>query len=172
MVPKLQQALKSSARVLRPGGRLSAFEPINRRHRELNHGMLLGYSAPGCGELIERVSEVFRRAHQDAGSPLASFNETELLYAAEAAGFDNVVVELRLEAHSSPPLGPMSWEAFCAFRPNPYAPTMAEAINEALAADQAEALRAQLQPRVERGQGARTRTAGAYLTAQKPAELT
>lgn len=163
-------ALAAFARVLRPGGRLSLFEPINCRQRDLNRDTLFGYDATGCEHLAARIQSVFDRAHDSAGSPLLSFDESDLLAAAEGAGFDDLVVELRLEVRTRPLLGPMDWETFCAFRPNPHAPTVGEAMEAALDENDARRLRAHLQPLVEAGRGARSCIAGAYLTARKPLE--
>lgn len=165
-------ALAAFARVLRPGGRLSVFEPINRRQRDLNlnRATLFGYDATGYEDLAARIHSVFDHANDSAGSPLLSFDETDLLTAAEDAGFDDLVVELRLEVHTRPLLGPMDWDTFCAFRPNPHAPTVGEAMDAALDEDDARRLRAHLQRLVEGGRGARTCVAGAYLTARKPLE--
>lgn len=162
-------ALTAFNRVLCPGGRLSLFEPINRRQRDLNRDTLFGYDATGCEEFAERIQSVFDRAN-DSASPLLPFDETDLLAAAEDAGFDDLVVELRLEVRTRPLLGPMDWDTFCAFRPNPHAPTVGEAMEAALDKDDAQRLRAHLQPLVEAGRGARTCVAGAYLTARKPLE--
>lgn len=164
------RALGAFARVLCPGGRVSAYEPINRRRAELNRETLFGYDATGVEDLAERLRQVYEQAQPPKDSPLTSFDETDLLLGAEAAGFVDIVVDLRLESRTAPPLGPLSWETFLEFRPNPHAPAVREAISEALDPPEAERLRAHLQPSVEAGRGARCRGAGAYLTARNPSD--
>lgn len=47
-------ALAAFHRVLKPGGRVSLFEPINRRYIPLNRDTLFGFDAAPIAELVTR----------------------------------------------------------------------------------------------------------------------
>jgi len=160
-----QAVFAELARVLRPGGRISLFEPINRfavtgRDR-LRFG---GYDLAGLDEIAAKLRAVFD-ALQPPSDPMLDFDERDLLRLAEDAGF--FPVRLTLEAVVEPLL-PRDWEGFLKSSGNPNIPTVAEAMEQALTASERRELTAQLRPQVEQGLG-EWRMALAYLTAGKPA---
>lgn len=162
-----QRALDEFFRVLRPAGRLSVYEPVNRVAAELNADTLFGYEAGGCQDLAGPINEVYRQAHP-TDSPMMDFDEVDLFRAAERAGFEPVHVELHVEGRRESLFGPMAWDDWLQIAPNPLAPTFGEAITRALDADDQQRLEQRLRPLVEAGGPARARRAGAYLWAQKP----
>ena len=98
---------------------------------------------------------------------MLDFDERDLLALAEQAGFGEV--QLSLEVTIAPgglPGVPQAWETFLHSAPNPLAPTLAEALAEALTPADAARFVAHLRPLVEAGAGTR-RAAVAFLSAVK-----
>ncbi len=160
-------ALGEFFRVLRPGGRIALFEPINSFGRPEPEDRLWGYDVAAIPDLAARVRAVLNEAQAAAGAlTMTDFDERDLLRWAEAAGFRTI--GLRYEATITPEAGlsGISWEAFLGFSPNPLCPTVGEAMQQAL--DRAEQRRfaAHMRPLVEHGEGA-TRSATVYLAATK-----
>lgn len=157
------RAFSSFHRVLRIGGRLSLFEPINRFLHPEAPGLLLGYDVARVMDLATRVKEVLRRSQPPTG-PMLGFDERDLLRCGEDAGFSEM--HLRFEVDDEPGLEPVGWEPFARTAPNPLAPTLEEAVKEALDPAEASRLEACLRPLVEAGRG-RRRSAVAFMTAVK-----
>ncbi len=161
-------AFSAFHRVLRPGGRVSLFEPINRRSTDLNRDTLFGYDATPIRDLAAKVWAVFEDAAPPEGA-MMGFDETDLLCLAEAAGFANIAVNLELSSTDRPPFAGVGWSQLLAISPNPNAPTFGEAIDRALTPDEATRLESYLRPLIEEGGAGRIRQANAYLTAQRDA---
>src|SRR5207247_3496765 len=116
-------------RVLRPGGRVSLFEPINRFGvRPDTPERFWMYPA---GELRDEARKVFAvfEAIQPESDPMLDFDERDLIAQAEEAGF--FPVELALHAEIGAPK-PVKWEIFLNSSGNPKIPTYAEAMEQAL----------------------------------------
>lgn len=167
-VPDKQRAFDEFFRVLRPGGRLSIFEPINRFGVEERRPSFGFADVEGIEPLLEQVIGAIDSAEQAAGGldPMIDFDERDLMTYAERAGFTELRLTLTAEVESEPLWETRDWAAFVASSPNPLAPTFGEAIEAALTREQAERLTAKLRPQVERGEGA-TRFARASLLARK-----
>ena len=161
-----QAAFDAFHRVLRPGGRLSLFEPINRRSVELNRDTLFGFDAAPIADLAARVSARFEAAVPAEG-PMMGFDETDLLRLAESAGFEDVTVVLELTVACRPIFSGVSWDQLMNVRPNPDAPTFGDAIVDALDAAEQRELEAHLRPLVAAGTGGKRRDAAAYVTATR-----
>jgi arsenite methyltransferase len=154
-------AFASLRRVLRPGGRLSIFEPINSFGHPESPGMLWGVDVSGLEELADRVKRTYRR-HQPDNDAMGDFDERDLLAHAEAAGFTEVTLDYR--AHTGP-ADPITWETLVKIAPNPLVPSFGEVLDEALEPSERDTLVRHLKERVESG-ARRTRIATAYLTAK------
>jgi ubiquinone/menaquinone biosynthesis C-methylase UbiE len=151
-------------RVLRPGGRFSCFEPINRfgscyRKKET----FWGYPMNGLGELAAKINAVYE-AIQPENDPMLDFDERDLIAHAEAAGFFPIRLELEEDIE---PVEPVPWETFANTAGNPKIPTIAEAMERALTPEERKRVVAHLRPLVEEGRGV-WRMASAYLLAEKP----
>ena len=162
-VPDKERAFAEFFRVLRPGGRISLFEPINtfgltKRRREF-----LGLDDPEVASMAEKVDAVYSAA-QPEDDPMLDFDERDLMRQAESAGFFPVRVDARLVVE---PQEPRSWEGFLASSGNPKIPTFAEAMERALTDDERARYGDYLRPRVEGGLG-RWRMGSAFLWATKP----
>lgn len=155
-------------RVLKPGGRVSLFEPINKRFAALNRDLLFGFDVAPVANLAAEVRGVFEAAAPPDG-PMMGFDETDLLQLAEWSGFSDIAVTLELSSTRTPP-GSISWDQLMTVSPNPNAPTFGEAIHKSLSRDQAQTLERHLRPLMESGAESRNRAALAYLTAIKPTD--
>jgi ubiquinone/menaquinone biosynthesis C-methylase UbiE len=162
-----RSAFESFRRVLRPGGRIALFEPVNRRMADLNRDTLFGYDTTPIRDVAAKVKQVFEAAAPSDGA-MMGFGETALFYMAEEAGFTNVTVSLELFTVDQPPAGVSGWSNLLATRPNPNAPTYGEAIEHALTVDEADQFEAYLRPLVDSGADAKTRMAVAYVAAERP----
>jgi arsenite methyltransferase len=162
-VREKERAFAEFFRVLRPGGRISLFEPINsfgmgeRRHE------FFGAGDPDLDAIAAKVQAVYGEA-QPEDDPMLDFDERDLIRQAEAAGFFPVAVDVRLEVEAQEP---RSWDGFLQSAGNPNIPTFAEAMEMALTAGERERYSDYLRPRIEGGVG-RWRMGSAYLWATKP----
>lgn len=157
-----ERAFREFHRVLRPGGRLSLFEPINRFGMEKRRETW-GFELDGVRELMAKVNAVFE-AIQSESDPMLDFDERDLLQQVEAAGF--FPIRLHYEAEITPH-EPRRWETFLHSSWNPKVPTLDEALDQALASEERAALVAELRPLVEEGRGV-WRMGSAYVWAAKP----
>jgi arsenite methyltransferase len=162
-VPDKARAFAEIFRVLRPGGRFSSFEPINRFGMEERTADFGGYPADGLADLAERVEHVFAEI-QPPGDPMLDFDERDLIRLAAEAGFFPIELELQAEIRA---MEPRQWEVFLHSSGNPKIPTVAEAMEQALTPEERERVTRHLRPLVERGAGT-WRMATAYLSATKP----
>jgi arsenite methyltransferase len=156
------QAFAEFFRVLRPGGRMSLFEPINTFGMEERRREFLGLDDPEVRAIGEKVAAVYGEA-QPEDDPMLDFDERDLMRYAEGAGFFPVRVDVRLVVE---PQEPRSWDGFLNSSGNPNIPTLAEAMALVLTDQERERYSAYLRPRIERGFG-RWRMGSAYLWATK-----
>ena len=145
-------------RVLRPGGRVSLFEPINRLSRYFD-----AYDTSAVQELTDRIRALFAELQPRDTDPMLNFDERDLVATAEGAGFERVY--LTLEVETEPP-EPIPWDAYLTAAGNPKIPSLREAMERALSPDERARYEAHLRPLVEAGRGSR-RMASAYLRATK-----
>jgi arsenite methyltransferase len=164
-----QRAFDTFHRVLRPGGRLSMFEPINRFTFPEPDDRYMGFDVTPIAGLVRRVKDAYNRLASADDSTLTDFDEGDLIAFAQRAGFRKV--ELTYEAKIERDVGPhwgheLSWDTFLRVAPNPLAPTLAELIDDALTPEEAERFVAHLRPLFEAKRGT-SRSAVAYLRAVK-----
>jgi arsenite methyltransferase len=161
-----QQAFQEFYRVLKPGGRISLFEPINRFAYPEPPGVFFGYDVSPVQEIAEKARAGYGRQSGDLYQghvAMMDFDERDLLKFAEKAGFGEIHLDLQVKIE---PKEPEHWEAFLRSSPNPLAPTLEEAMQEALTPAEAERFTNHLRPLVEQGQGT-YRIAVVYLWAIK-----
>jgi SAM-dependent methyltransferase len=162
------RAFREFHRVLRSGGRISLFEPINRYFEERPDDFW-GFDASAVRDLVEKlwayegwIGEAAEQAHQS--DPMMNFGEGDLYRFAVRAGFPEVRVELVLER--APGSWVRDWDTLLATAPNPNAHTVAELLGAALSPEERERFEAHMRPIVERGSGMKE-SAFAYVTAVK-----
>ena len=150
-------------RVLRPGGRLSLFEPVNR-FAQTNGDTWMGYDLAPVAEIAAKVRAVYARAQPPETDPMFDFDERRLLELADAAGFFPLRLELE-SAIEAPDF--RSWDALLNIPPNPRAPSLADAMVDALDEQERKLLVSHLRPLVEGGLGV-SRRSHLFLTGVKP----
>jgi arsenite methyltransferase len=162
-----KQAFNEFYRVLKPGGRLSIFEPINRFAFPEPPHRFFGYNVTPIIPITHKILAVYACFQPLENDPMTDFDERDLLTFAEQAGFAEVHLELQVEIQ--PGLSEQdavaekpNWETFLKSSPNPLVPTLEKAMNEALTASEIEQFTSHLRPLVETKQYIR-RFAVAYL---------
>ena len=164
-VDRKDRAFAEFFRVLRPGGRVSIGEPINRFSYPEPRGRFLGYDVTPVVDIADKLEAFFDREERPKIGAMMDFDERDLIAIAEHAGFRNLHLDLLADVTS-----PCAehWTRFIQSAGNPLSPTLEEAMNASLARDERERFTAHLKPLVESGTGSERR-AFAYLTASKPA---
>ena len=166
-VSEKRKAFTEFFRVLRPGGRLSIFEPINRFGMEDRRQTYGFRSIEGVEALMEKlVAAIDRSEESGALEPMIDFDERDLIVFAEEAGFVDIRLELIAEVTREPMWETRDWQVFLDSSPNPLAPTLREAMKATLTPEEAEQLTAVLRPQIENGHGT-TRMARAFMSARK-----
>jgi ubiquinone/menaquinone biosynthesis C-methylase UbiE len=165
------RAFAALHRVLRPGGRVSLFEPINRLMFPDPDGRFYGYDLSAVSQLTARVDEVLGRFDSEASrAAMLDFDDRDLLRLAEQAGFEPVHVECHLDVGPGSLMSSVSLEALLDSAPNPNAPTIREAVEVALDAAERREFLAELGRAFAEATPVR-RLAGAYLAATKGKKL-
>lgn len=159
-----RRALAEFYRVLKPAGRISLLEPINRLMYPEPPNELIGFDAAAIRELTDKIKAVFEQT-REAKSTMLDFDDRDLLVMAEEAGFSDI--HLELERQIAAQHMPQTWESFLAASGNPLAPSRGDLIAQALTADEMERFEAHMRPLVQSGRRTR-RLAMAHLWAEKP----
>jgi ubiquinone/menaquinone biosynthesis C-methylase UbiE len=157
-------ALREFYRVLKPGGRISLFEPINVLMSDGNPDRFDGYDMRPVRGLNAKVLALYESIQPRGRDPIGDFDERDLLRQAEEAGFSTVDLELRVTVENAK--RPVPWERYLQTSGNPLVPPLGEALDRTLTADEIITYAEHLRPLVESGAGQK-RTALAYLTATK-----
>lgn len=133
-VREKQRAFEEFFRVLRPGGRLSIFEPINSFEYPQPEHRFGRWDVTPLADLSNRVKSYYRSVADDG--TLVDFDERDLLRWAEEAGFAEIALDY--EARIEPGEQIRDWTSFENSSGNPLAPTLREAAEAALGKSDAE----------------------------------
>ncbi len=158
------RAFREFERVLRPGGRISIFEPINNYFPETPDGFW-GFDSRPVRDLVAKVLEYegwTESAYEN--DPMMNFTEKDLLRYSEEAGFPEMHVELLVDVE--PGTWVVDWERLLNTSPNPNAHTAGEALREALTEEEFARFEHHIRPLADAGRGTK-RSAFAYLYALK-----
>jgi ubiquinone/menaquinone biosynthesis C-methylase UbiE len=162
-----QNCFDEFSRVLRPGGRISLFEPINRFGYPEPPDRFDGYDVGPVPEIADKLKTLYERLQPFGSDPMVDFDERDLVDFAERAGFGEIHMELKVRI--APPEPAVPWETFLNTAGNPKIPTLAEAMQQVLTPQEIERFTAHLRPLVEDGR-AMQRRALAFLWAKKRTE--
>jgi arsenite methyltransferase len=154
-------------RVLRPGGRVSAFEPINMLMFPEPPDRFLGYDVRAVSDLADKVKAAFADLADPAAAVTRDFDDRDLVWLAEEAGFERIHLECHIDVELGVQLRSVGLDALLDSAPNPLAPTLRTAIAAALSPPQREVLLGHLERAIV-GQRPLRRSAVAYLMAHKP----
>ncbi len=157
-------ALREFYRVLRIGGRISLFEPINVLMGVEDPGRFFGYDVRLVAALAAKVEGLYESIQPPRTDPMVDFDERDLVRHAEQAGFPVIDLDLRVTVRNA--RRPVPWERFLRMSGNPLIPPLGEALDRVLTPGEITEFTAYLRPLVESGTG-QERKAFAYLTAVK-----
>ncbi len=158
-----QQAFNEFHRVLKPVGRLSIFEPINRFAFPEPPGFFLGYDVKPIKEIAAKLEALYQSIQPPDTDPMTDFDERDLIRFAEAAGFREIHLELQVEIK---PHESGDWDRLMHTAGNPKIPSIEEALHQVLTPEEIETFVNYLRPLVEAKRGIH-RGAIAYLWAVK-----
>lgn len=166
-VARKEAAFAEFARVLRPGGRLSIFEPINSFAHALADPTMFGLDLAPVADLTAKVRAAFMRVPADQ-DPMLNFDERDLLGWARAAGFTAIELDYRAEIEVPERLPTMDWDVLKKTAPNPLAPTFEEAMAQALTDDERERFESHVRAALAGGVPALRTIATVFLRAVRP----
>jgi ubiquinone/menaquinone biosynthesis C-methylase UbiE len=161
------QAFSALHRVLRPAGRISLFEPINRLMFPEPDDRLWGYDVSPVLDLAARVKARYSEIRDPAAEAMMDFDDRDLVRFARAAGFERIHLELHIDIEPGAHMRAIDIETLLDISPNPLAPTLREVLDTTLSASERERLLAHVECEVAEGTPVR-RTAVAFLAAAKP----
>jgi arsenite methyltransferase len=147
-----ERAFAEFRRVLKPGGRLSLFEPLNSFEYPGPDERWGAWDVSEVQELADRVKGVFREIHDRQGNTMHDFEARDFVELAERAGFTEV------HAEASYDVAPATerfeqWETYENSSGNPLVPTLREATDSVLTPEESERFRAHLRRQAEAGEG-------------------
>jgi arsenite methyltransferase len=163
-VVRKQAALAEFFRVLRPGGRLSIFEPINSFAGAQPRFGLFGLDVEPVADLAAKVRDVYTGGPVEQ-NPMLNFDERDLLRWVVEAGFTAVEMDYRAEVEVPQPLPSTDWEVLRRTAPNPLAPTFDEAMAQALTDAERDRFESHVRAALAAGTPARRTLATVYLRA-------
>jgi arsenite methyltransferase len=166
-VHRKEDAFAEFFRVLRPGGRLSVFEPINSFELGKADCVLFGLDMTPVADLAAKLRRAYTSVPTER-NPMLNFDERDLLRWAREAGFAALELDYRAEVEVPEPLPTTDWAVLKNTAPNPLAPTLAEALAQTLTGQERDRVETHLRTALAAGTPARKTLATAYLRAIRP----
>jgi arsenite methyltransferase len=161
------QAFAALHRVLRTGGTVSLFEPINRLMFPEPADRFWGYDVGVVADLADKVKGAFEALEDPAAATMSDFDDRDLVRLAESAGFDRIHLECHIDVGPGSLMRPVSLDALLDAAPSPLAQTIRESMRAALTEREQRRFLAHLGRAITDDAPVR-RSAVAYLTARKP----
>lgn len=174
-VEEKERAFAEFERVLRPGGRLSIYEPIGDFTREMQfpEDTFMQYemehaahSVPGHVREMYAEMQAYARERSPEHEPAMDFDERDLFTLAEQAGFEDV--HLHLHAFHTRYRETEEWDAWLTTSFGPGTPTKREAMEAVLTPEERGTFIEHVRPLVESRSPKAARGTEAYLRATKP----
>jgi arsenite methyltransferase len=153
-------------RVLRPGGRIAMFEPINQRMFPEPSDRFWGYDIGAVVELAAKAKGGYRAIEDPAAETMRDFDEYDLVRLTEDAGFERIHLECHIDVEPNAYMRAIDLATLLDISPNPHAPTLDEALDEALTPGERERFLAHLERTMAKDTPIQ-RTVVAYLAASK-----
>ena len=163
-VSERARAFAEFFRVLRPGGRLSTFEPLNSFEYPGPPERWGRWDITEVADLSAKVSAVFRAIHDREGNTMHDFEARDFVELAERAGFEEVHAVAEYTVKPSERFE--TWEVYENSSANPLVPTLREAAESVLTPEESERFRGHLRRQAEAGEGV-DRAAVLYVWARK-----
>ena len=158
------RAFREFYRVLKPGGRLSLFEPVHTFALKYDRPTTFrGYDVTPIVDLVDKIKAVYRRLQPPGQDPMLDFDERTLWRLAEEAGFTHLHLAFHVDREPGPP---ENWENFLHVPRNPRIPPLARVLEEVLTPQERERFERHLRPQVEAGKRLQVQ-AVTYLWARK-----
>lgn len=159
------RAFHTLHRILRPGGRLSLFEPINSFGFPEPDGYLWGFNMSGLQEAAAKVKAAYAATVDTGdGDPMLGFDERDLLRWAEQAGFTNITLDHHVRIVSCHPSAGTSLQTYLAASPNPMVGSLGDQLDQALTPHEMQQVTQRMNHDLQSGRG-QHRQALTYLTA-------
>jgi ubiquinone/menaquinone biosynthesis C-methylase UbiE len=151
-------------RVLKKGGRLSVFEPINSfAQKRRDEKQFMGYDLSPLGGIGEKFLQAYRK-EQKQNDPMTNFDERDLIAFSEQVGFNQIQIEFTAQMGFGAKFP--SWDFLYEFSPNPNAPALSESLSKHLTLVEKEQFISYLKPLVEHTHP-KISSAICYLSAKK-----
>jgi len=166
-VARKRAAFAEFFRVLRPGGRLAIFEPINRFGLSEAFRLMFGLDTTPIADLTAKLRRAYQTVPPDQ-NPMLNFDERDLLRWACEAGFEPVELDYRAEVKVPEPWPSTDWDVLKQTAPNPLAPTFEEALTQQLTDQERDRFENHVRAALAAGTPARRTLATAYLRAIRP----
>jgi arsenite methyltransferase len=161
------RAFEEFYRVLKPGGRLSIFEPINRFRMPQPDHMYFGFDVTPVVEIARKLKRFYEQLQPLNSDPMMNFDERDLLRFAEQASFAEI--HLEFQAEIKPELDKdLTWDGMLKVAPNPRIPNLERAMAQCLTPAERNRFVDHLRPLAEARQAV-SESAVAYLWATKTA---
>lgn len=129
------QAFHEVYRILKPNGRFSFSEPVNR-FKSINKGQydFFGMDLTPIRDIADKFFVAYGYPLNLDENTMTDFDERDLFALLRTAGFVQVLMQYEARFSAKAPFP--AWEAFYNFAPNPNAPTLKEALAQTLTHDE------------------------------------